>query len=106
MPTDHSRVYCPRQIGRSHVKLILTLKRQDPQRAARLCSNRADIRRPQPPSEGHAPAPATSVDQAAGSSHRGARVLGASSRYIDRTWTNRSHWLTPSTSSPATTVTG
>jgi hypothetical protein len=50
---------------------VLTLKRQGPERAARLCSNRADIRWSPATSAGSAPAHATAIDQAASSSHRG-----------------------------------
>ena len=49
---------------------LLTFKRQGPERAARLCSNRTDIRWPQPASAGSTPAPVIAIDRAAGSSHR------------------------------------
>jgi hypothetical protein len=57
---------------------LLALKRQDSERAARLCRNRANIRWPQSTSAAHAPAPATAIGQLAGNSHRGPR--GASLR--------------------------
>ena len=52
---------------------LLALKRQDSERAARLCRNRANIRWPQSTSAAHAPAPVTAIGQIAGNSHRGPR---------------------------------
>jgi hypothetical protein len=72
---DSSRFHqVPRLAPKQSVALVrvLTLKRQDRRRAARLCSNCADIRWPPPTSASSAPAHATAIDQAAISSHRGA----------------------------------
>ena len=72
----------------------LTLKCQG--RAARLCSSRANARRPQQRSPSRVPARVTSVDQAANSSHREGQVscpprAPADSKQRSRTVMN-GHW--------------
>lgn len=64
-----SRIWRPTASGA--VGPSLTLKRQDRERAARVCSNRGAIRWPQPTLACHAPTRMTAIDHAANSSHRG-----------------------------------
>jgi hypothetical protein len=54
------------------ISAVAVLSVNGSQGAARLCSNRADIRWLRPTSVGSAPAPVTAIDQGAVSSHRGA----------------------------------